>query len=109
MANNKKQPKKTVARRERERPLIPPDEVPIDEDLEDGPEQPLNWETSLELLESIDDGEAVMAEIDDYATLPDVVEDFAERQELDTGAHLLRRRLREHHGETPDLSADDLD
>lgn len=93
----------------RERPLIPPDEVPVDDPSADDAEQPLNWDTSMELLESLDDGEAVMEEIDDYATLPEVVEDFAERQELDTGAHLLRRRLREHHSESPDLSADDID
>ncbi len=104
-----KKGKKPLKEAARERPFIPPDEVPVDEPSAEEAEQPLNWETSMELLESLDDGEAVMREIDDYATLPDVVEDFAERQELDTGAHLLRRRLREHHGESPDLSADDID
>jgi hypothetical protein len=94
---------------ERERPSVPPDEVPVDEALEDEPQQPLDWETSIELLASRDDGQAVMEEMDDYATLPEVLEDFAERQELDTGAHLLRRRLAEHHSELPELAADDLD
>lgn len=92
-----------------EHPLIPPDEVPVDEALKDEPAQPLDWETSMELLESIDDGEAVIKEMSEYATLPEVLEDFAERQELDTGAHLLRRRLEEHHGASPELAADDID
>jgi hypothetical protein len=51
----------------------------------------------------------MIEEMKEYATMPDVLEDFAERQELDTGAHLLRRRLAEHHGLSPDISADDID
>jgi hypothetical protein len=69
----------------------------------------MDWQTSMELLASIDDGEAVVMEMDEFATLPEVLEDFSERQELDTGAHLLRRRLAEQHEDSPELSADDLD
>jgi hypothetical protein len=99
----------TQTQGEQERPLVPPDEVPIDDALKDEPDQPLAWETSMELLASFDEDEAMIEEMNDYTASPEVLADFAERQELDTGAHLLRRRLEEHHSLSPDISADDID
>jgi hypothetical protein len=97
------------AQAEQESPWIPPSELPIDDALKDEVEQPLSWETSMELLASLDDGEAMMEEMNDYTASPEVLADFAERQELDTGAHLLRRRLDEYHSLSPDISAGDVD
>ncbi|MGB8644280.1 MAG: DUF6335 family protein [Anaerolineae bacterium] len=39
----------------------------------------------------------------------DVLESFAQDQELDQGSMLLKRRRQQHTAESPELSADDMD
>lgn len=53
--------------------------------------------------------EVVMDEIDRYTDDDDVLQDFAERQLLNTGRDELIERLEVHHSKTPDLSGGDID
>jgi hypothetical protein len=53
--------------------------------------------------------EVVMDEIDRYTDDDDVLQDFAERQQLNTGENNLEEQLRLHHSKSPDLSGGDLD
>lgn len=55
------------------------------------------------------DSDAVIEDMDQYTDDEDVQEDFAERQQLNTGSRELLLRLRQNTSESPDLSADDID
>ncbi|MGH2537354.1 MAG: DUF6335 family protein [Candidatus Promineifilaceae bacterium] len=93
-----------------ERAPEPAEDAPLDENQPAGANQPLSWESMLELLEDGDVSEALAEELDDYTTSEDVIEDFADRQAINAGGGgRLREKLRQHHAETPQLSADDID
>jgi hypothetical protein len=53
--------------------------------------------------------EMVMDEIDQYTDDDEILQDFAERQQLNTGRDELIERLVEHHSKTPALSGGDID
>jgi hypothetical protein len=53
--------------------------------------------------------DAGTAESELYEPDEEVLEEFAEAQRLASGGDLLKRELREHHSNTPDLSAGDID
>lgn len=55
------------------------------------------------------DPEVVMDEISRYTDDPDILADFAERQEIAYSSDDLLNRLREHHAKSPDLSGGDID
>ncbi len=52
---------------------------------------------------------AVVEDISHFTDEPDILEDFAERQELNTGSRELQEKLLEHHAKSPNLSAEDID
>jgi hypothetical protein len=53
--------------------------------------------------------EMVMDEIDQYTDDDEILQDFAERQLLNTGRDELIERLVKHNSKTPDLSGGDID
>src|ERR1044072_1950606 len=53
--------------------------------------------------------DAGTAESEQYEPNEEVLEEFAEAQRLASGGDMLKRELREHHSNTPDLSAGDID
>ena len=72
--------------------------------------RPLDHRTALEILTRGANSDDVMDEIDDHTSpLSDIEEDFAARQEMNTGTERLYRKLREHTADAPELSAEDID
>lgn len=55
------------------------------------------------------DDEAVMDRIDDYTDDPNILSDFAERQNFTGGSDGLRESLENYTGRGPDLTGDDVD
>ncbi|HVF92449.1 MAG TPA: DUF6335 family protein [Blastocatellia bacterium] len=53
--------------------------------------------------------DAGRAESEEYIPDPEVLDEFVEAQRLAAGGGLLADELREHHSNTPDLSAGDID
>lgn len=72
----------------------------------------------LDVIRYDDDEDALIIGADEDVVIDDMAEytddeeiqtDFAERQRLNAGSKELLEKLREHHAETPDLTADDID
>lgn len=96
--------------------LIPEDELPnipiSEESFADSVENVrLDEDQAFEFLanERGADDDVVLAQIDDYTDDPETLEDFAERQDLASGAHELYESLTQHTAHTPNLSAEDID
>jgi hypothetical protein len=51
----------------------------------------------------------VMDEIEHYTDDDDILADFAERQNLNAGSDRMLQSLVEHHSQTPDITANDVD
>jgi hypothetical protein len=85
--------------------------IQVDLDAESEPGQP-GGENSIE-LETIDadlNAKEVMDAIGQFTEDEEVLKDFAERQRMiNEGSDELLEKLREHHFQTPDLSAGDID
>jgi hypothetical protein len=95
---------------------IPEDEIPnipiSEESFADTVENvPLDEDHAMEFLANSRDADddVVMDQIDDFTSDEDTLDDFAERQDLATGAGALYEALVEHTGHNPDLSGDDID
>jgi hypothetical protein len=69
----------------------------------------LDAATEAEYATLSEGSEMVMEEIDRYTDDDDILQDFAERQQLNTGREQLIDRLVVHHSKTPDLSGGDID
>jgi hypothetical protein len=61
------------------------------------------------LIERGSDDEPLVDLIDDYTDDTDIIEDFAERQNLSSGTNGLYENLVEHHSKGPMLSGGDID
>jgi hypothetical protein len=61
------------------------------------------------LIERGSDDEPLVDLIDDYTDDADIIEDFAERQNLSSGTNGLYENLVEHHSKGPQLSGGDID
>jgi hypothetical protein len=83
--------------------------VLLDPELGEDDAYPLGEHEELERVSAEDNAEQVMDEMREATLDVEVLEDFAERQEMPTDEQGLFRRLREHHDETPQLSAGDVD
>jgi hypothetical protein len=83
--------------------------VLLDPELGEDDGYPLGEQEALERVPAADNAEQVMDEMREATMDMEVLEDFAERQEMPADEQGLFRRLREHHDETPQLSAGDLD
>lgn len=69
-------------------------------------------ENSNDMDETISIGtnaDGVMDQIDEFSSDPEILEDFSERQGLNTGSDQLLEKLNEHHSMKPGLSAGDID
>lgn len=79
-------------------------------DLEDDEEeQPLGADERLDRVSSEANAEAVLNDMSDFTDDQEILDDFAERQMMPTDEQGLMRRMRQHHGETPELSGGDVD
>jgi hypothetical protein len=83
--------------------------VLLDPELGHDDSYPLGRNEDVERLMAEDNAARVMDEMREATEDVEVLEDFAERQEMPTDEQNLFRQLREHHAETPQLSAGDLD
>lgn len=61
------------------------------------------------MIEQAADHDAFVDQIDDFTDDPEIIEDFAERQNLSNGAGGLYDKLVEHHSKGPQLSGGDID
>ncbi|RPI87050.1 MAG: hypothetical protein EHM41_06300 [Chloroflexi bacterium] len=95
---------------------IPPDEIPNipiseqsfadeTEDMQGDEDEALDF---LAIERGADDDE-VMDLIDDYTDDPQILSDFAERQNFTGGSDELRESLENYTGRGPDLTGEDLD
>lgn len=81
----------------------------LDPELGHDDSYPLGRNEDVERLTAEANAERVMGEMREATEDVEILEDFAERQEMPTDEQNLFRQLREHHAETPQLSAGDLD
>jgi hypothetical protein len=84
--------------------------VPTDPDNREGENYMMDEEDSLDKFILDADSDEVLDQIDDYTDDEDVLEDFAERQELASGGRQkLKEKLNEHNSLDPSLSGGDVD
>lgn len=84
--------------------------VPTDPDNREGENYMMDEEDSLDKFILDADSDEVLDQIDDYTDDADVLEDFAERQELaSAGRQKLKEKLNEHNSLDPSLSGGDVD
>jgi hypothetical protein len=93
---------------EEEIPDYPISEQSFADELEN---VPLGEEDAVDflMLEHNVNDDGVMSQIDDYTTDPEILADFAERQDLAAGSGELYEMLVNYSGRSPDQSADDID
>ena len=65
--------------------------------------------TASEFTNLSESSDVVMDEIERYTDDEDVAQDFAERQQLNTGRDELKERLQQNTAQTPELSGGDID
>lgn len=65
--------------------------------------------TTTEIPNLSESSDVVMNEIERYTDDDEVAEDFAERQQLNTGRDELQERIEEHTAQSPELSGGDID
>ena len=84
--------------------------VPTDPDNRQGENYMMDEEDSLDKFILDANSDEVLDQIDDYTDDEDVLEDFAERQELASGGRQkLKEKLNEHNSLDPSLSGGDVD
>ena len=84
--------------------------VPTDPDTREGENYMMDEEDSLDKFILDANSDEVLDQIDDYTDDEDVLEDFAERQELASGGRQkLKEKLNEHNSLDPSLSGGDVD
>ena len=90
---------------------IPLDDMEVESWADETDFIPFEEETAMELL--IQDADAGLDEmqdqLDDYTGDEDILDDFAERQSLNSGSDRLYERLLDHHSKGPFLSGSDID
>lgn len=83
--------------------------VLLDPELGHDDSYPLGRNEDIVRPLAADNAARVMDEMRQATEEIEVLEDFAERQEMSTDEQNMFRQLREHHAETPQLSGGDLD
>lgn len=76
---------------------------------EDATDQPLGADERLDRLSAEDNAEAVLNDMSDFTDDQEILDDFAERQMMPTDEQGLMRRMRQHHSESPEQTAGDVD
>lgn len=95
--------------REPEKKKMKPKEIISLDVGEEGEESAeLDPETTLDLLEEALE-ENYAEEVARHTNDPDIQEDFETRQDFDTGRRQLDEQLEQHHSESPELAAGDID
>ena len=93
--------------------LTPQDEsqqsVLLELEGEEGEDQPLGADERLDRVSAETNAEVVLNEMSDYTEDQEILDDFAERQLMPTDEQGLMRDMREHHAETPEVTAGDVD
>lgn len=79
----------------------------LEDDEED--DQPLGADERLDRVSAEANAEAVLNDMSEFTDDEEILDDFAERQMMPTDEQGLMRRMRQHHGETPELSGGDVD
>jgi hypothetical protein len=81
----------------------------VDTDTNALEDNALDPEVSADSIQIGTNEDMIMDQIDDFTDDPDILEDFAERQRVESGAEQLLRRFDQHNSRSPDLTGDDVD
>jgi hypothetical protein len=81
----------------------------VDTDTNQVQDNALDPELDSDSIQIGTNEDAVMNLIDDFTDDPEILEDFAERQRIDSGSEQLLSQFKEHNSRSPDLTGDDID
>jgi hypothetical protein len=81
----------------------------LDPEMQEDEGYPLGGQDEFDRVSTADNTSVVMDRMREATDDEEILEDFAERQEMPVDEQGLFRKLREHHAETPQLSGGDLD
>ena len=83
--------------------------VLLDMEGDEGDDQPLGADERLDRVTAETNAEVVLNEMSDYTEDEEILDDFAERQMMPTDEQGMMRRMRQHHSESPEQTAGDVD
>jgi hypothetical protein len=83
--------------------------VLVDTDTNELEDNPLDIDNTDDSITIGTNSDLIMDQIDDYTDDPDILDDFAERQETNYGSNRMLERFGEHNSRSPDLTGDDID